>query len=175
MAAATIAYAVGMKPEDIWHGLKQCQSSWGRNQFIKAKNNIDILFDGYNANPDSMSALVENVSELRIDHRKVGVFGQMREMGSQSVQLHEELGQLVGSKNFDHVFFIGENFKDFEVGLQKSGYKNYTVESDLNGSMKEYFLNCIKPNDFIFIKGSRGIKTERFVTLCEPLNWTEKY
>lgn len=175
MAAATIAYAVGMKPEDIWHSLKQCKSSWGRNQFIKTKNNIDILFDGYNANPNSMTALIENVSELKIENRKIGVFGQMREMGSQAVQLHEELGQLAGSKKFDHVFFIGENYKDFENGLKKSNFKKYTVDADLTGSIKEYFLNYINPNDFIFVKGSRGIKTERFVSLCEPLNWSEKY
>lgn len=175
MAAATLAYAVGMPPEKIWHALVKCHSSWGRNQFIKGKNQIDILFDGYNANPDSMNALIKNVSTLEVQGRKIAVIGQMREMGSKAQELHEELGQLVGSQKFDKVFFIGENFKDFETGLKKAKFDNYIVDVDLTPSVKEVFLNYVKPQDFVFIKGSRGIKTERFVDLCEPLNWNSKY
>ena len=174
MAAATISYAVGMPPEKIWLSLNKCQSSWGRNQFIKGKNHIDILFDGYNANPDSMNALIKNVSGLKCEGRKIAVLGQMREMGLKSPELHEELGFLVGSQKLDKVFFIGENFSDFEAGLKRSKFNNYFVDTDLTSSMKELFLNEIKPHDFIFIKGSRGIKTERFVELCEPLNWNKK-
>jgi UDP-N-acetylmuramoyl-tripeptide--D-alanyl-D-alanine ligase len=175
MAAATLAYAVGMPPEKIWHSLAKCHSSWGRNQFIKGKNQVDILFDGYNANPDSMNALIQNISTLEIEGRKIAVIGQMKEMGAKSPELHEELGFLVGSQKVDKVFFIGENLKDFEAGLKKARYENYIIDIDLTPSVKEAFLNYIKPHDFIFIKGSRGIKTERFVDLCEPLNWNSKY
>ena len=175
MAAATLAYAVGMPPEKIWHALAKCHSSWGSHQFIKGKNQIDILFDGYNANPDSMKALIKNVSTLDISGRKVAVIGQMREMGTKAEELHEELGFLVGSQKFDKVFFIGESFKDFEKGLKKAQYENYIGDIDLTPSIKEVFLNYVKPKDFVFIKGSRGIKTERFVDLCEPLNWNSLY
>jgi UDP-N-acetylmuramoyl-tripeptide--D-alanyl-D-alanine ligase len=175
MAAATLAYAAGMPPEKIWYALAKCHSTWGRNQFIKGKNQVDILFDGYNANPDSMNALIKNVHTLEVEGRKVAVIGQMREMGSQAQELHEELGFLVVSQKFDKVFFIGENFKDFEAGLKKSKFENYLADVDLTPSMKEVFLNYVKPQDFVFIKGSRGIKTERFVDLCEPLNWNSKY
>ena len=174
MAAATICYAVGMKPENIWHSLVHCKSAWGRNQFIKAKNNIDILFDGYNANPDSMQALVKNVSQLKVKNRKIGVFGQMRELGHHSPSLHQELGFSVGHEKFDFIFFIGEDFKNFELGLKKSQFTKYQLDSDLTTALQEYFLNFIQPEDFIFIKGSRGIETERFVKLCSPIDWTAK-
>ena len=175
MAAATLAYAVGMPPEKIWYSLGKCRSSWGRNQFIKGKNEVDILFDGYNANPDSMNALIKNISSLEIKGRTIAVIGQMREMGALAEVLHEELGYLVGTKKFDHVFFIGENYKNFETGLKKAKYENYQIDKDLTPSIKEMFLNYVKPQDFVFVKGSRGIKTERFVDLCEPVNWTSKY
>ncbi|MBC7752861.1 MAG: UDP-N-acetylmuramoyl-tripeptide--D-alanyl-D-alanine ligase [Moraxellaceae bacterium] len=175
MTAATLAYSVGMPPEKIWHSLRKCHSSWGRNQFIKGKNEVDILFDGYNANPDSMNALIKNVASLETKGRKIAVIGQMREMGVQAEILHEELGYQVGLQKFDHVFFIGENDKSFETGLKKAGFKNYQIDKDLTPSMKEVFLNYVKPHDFVLIKGSRGIKTERFVDLCNPLNWASKY
>ena len=174
MAAATLAYAVGMPPEKIWHSLGRCHSSWGRNQFIKTKNQVDILFDGYNANPDSMNALIKNVGTLEFQGRKIAVIGQMREMGSKAPELHQDLGAVIGLQKFDKVFFIGENFKDFETGLKKAHYESYMVDADLTPSLKENFLNYVKPQDFVIIKGSRGIKTERFVDLCEPLNWNSK-
>lgn len=175
MAAACLCYAVGMRPELIWGSLSLCQSSWGRNQFIKAKNKIDILFDGYNANPDSMKALIDNVQVLKTQGRKIAVIGQMRELGTQSAELHKDMGRYIGQQNFDYVFFIGENFKDFEAGLKEASYSHYQVDKDLSTATKEYFLNFIKPQDFLFIKGSRGIKTERFVELCEPLDWSAEY
>lgn len=174
MAAACLSYAAGMDPVMIWNSLKYCQSSWGRNQFIKCKN-VDVLFDGYNANPDSMKALIENVGTLKIEGRKVAVIGQMKELGDHAAQLHKELGVLVGSQNFDKVFFIGENFKDFEEGLKSVDYKKYFVDKDLTSTLEKDFTTYIKPKDFIVVKGSRGIKTERFVDLCEPQKWESTY
>ncbi len=175
MAAACLSYAAGMPPEDIWHSLPFCKSSWGRNQFIQSDRKVDILFDGYNANPDSMKALIENIKTLSVQGRKIAALGQMRELGAQSAALHKELGELVGQQKFDFVFFIGENFKDFEAGLKAAGFKNYNLDADLTEAMEKSFFKLIKPKDFIFVKGSRGIRTERFVELCEPLNWSTKY
>lgn len=175
MAAATLCYAAGMEPQMIWDSLKLCQSSWGRNQFIKAKDDIDILFDGYNANPDSMKVLLENVKTLKTKGRKIIALGQMRELGEQSAKLHKELGLLVAQQNYDQVFFMGENFKDFEEGLKEANYKNYRVDADFTDKMESSFKNFVKPNDFVIIKGSRGIATERFVDLCSPKDWKNKY
>jgi UDP-N-acetylmuramoyl-tripeptide--D-alanyl-D-alanine ligase len=175
MAAATLAYAAGMKPEAIWHAMHLCQSTWGRNQFIQTAVGIDILFDGYNANLDSMKALIKNVSELPLKQRKIGIFGQMKELGALSSELHFQLGQLVAQEKFDGVFFVGENAADFEKGLLSADCKKYFVDTELSSKLKSQFLDFIKPQDFIFIKGSRGAKTERFVELCQPVNWSAKY
>lgn len=175
MAASCLAYAAGMRPESIWHSLKHCHSTWGRNQFIQTERKVDLLFDGYNANLDSMKALIKNVVDLKLDQRKIAVLGQMKELGKLSASIHAELGELVGQQDFDFVFFVGENEKDFETGLIKAGYKKYSVASELTTELKTQFIEYLQPQDFVFIKGSRGAKTERFVELCQPLNWTAKY
>ena len=54
-----------------------------------------------------MKALLENVQKISSQGQKIGVFGQMLEMGSLSANLHEELGLLVGKTGFNHVFFYG--------------------------------------------------------------------
>ncbi|MCX7977902.1 MAG: UDP-N-acetylmuramoyl-tripeptide--D-alanyl-D-alanine ligase, partial [Bdellovibrionaceae bacterium] len=64
MAAAACGAAVGMDPQHIWQGLTRCKTSWGRNQILNLKSGALALFDAYNANPDSMQALMQNIHLL---------------------------------------------------------------------------------------------------------------
>lgn len=174
MAAANLAYAVGMPAEKIWKALPACKSTWGRNQFVESALGVQILFDGYNANPDSMKALLENIPLLKTQGQKIGVFGQMKELGTQAPEMHRDLAIAASMSGYDFIYFVGENFQDFEAGLKHTDFKHYNVAADLTESMGQHFVNHIKSGDLITVKGSRGAKTERFVELCEPINWAKK-
>ena len=174
LAAANLAYAAGMPAEKIWQALPACKSTWGRNQFVDTAIGVQILFDGYNANPDSMKALLENIPLLKTEGKKIGVFGQMKELGAVAPEMHRELAIAASMSDYDFIYFIGENYKDFEAGLNHTDYKHYRVDADLTESMGQHFLTQITKGDLITVKGSRGAKTERFVELCEPLNWEKK-
>jgi UDP-N-acetylmuramoyl-tripeptide--D-alanyl-D-alanine ligase len=175
MAAATLAHACKMPPEKIWAALKACKTAWGRNQFIETTSQAEILFDGYNASPDSMRALLENVPLLSNSGKKIGVFGQMKEQGSASQQVHTEIGELVGKSGLAQIYFIGEDHASFKIGLEKSGYKGeQLIAPDFNEEMGRRLENSISAGDVILIKGSRGAKTERFIPYCKPLNWVAK-
>ena len=175
MAASTIAYLCKVPLEKIWKGLENCKTSWGRNQFIESKTGAEILFDGYNANPDSMSALLENIPLIKVAGKKIGVFGQMKELGSESAAAHQKLGKMAGETGFHEIYFIGEDYKHFSAGLAQTRhdgptYIAYEYTSDLGAKLHK----AIGPGDIVVIKGSRGAKTEQFVEAIEPLNWTKK-
>lgn len=175
MAAAALALAAGLSPEEIWKGLPQCKTNWGRNQLVHLKSGAQMIFDAYNANPDSMKALIDNMKLLTVPGRKVGVFGQMRELGSASASLHEELGQWVGQAGFDKVYFIGDDHEAFAVGLAKAGYKNPSlIEKDFKEASGQDLARYLKDGDIAVVKASRGTKLERFVFPCEPLDFAEK-
>lgn len=174
LAAANLAFAVGMPAEKIWQALPACKSTWGRNQFVESAIGVKILFDGYNANPDSMKALLENMLLLKTEGQKIGVFGQMKELGAEAPEMHRELAIAASMSGYDFIYFIGENFQDFEAGLKHTDFKNYKVDADLTESMGQHFVTHIRSGDLITIKGSRGAKTERFVELCDPINWEKK-
>lgn len=174
MAAGCLAYAAGMKPENIWKALPLCKSAWGRNEFIETKTGVDVLFDGYNANPDSMKALLQNIQELSVQSKKIAVFGQMKELGQHAHDEHIALAEAAAEINFDFIYFVGENHKDFEQGLINKKYKKYLCENDLSATMSKHFKAQIQSGDLVVIKGSRGAHTERFVELCEPINWKNK-
>jgi UDP-N-acetylmuramoyl-tripeptide--D-alanyl-D-alanine ligase len=106
MAAAAGALACGVPPEKVWEGLSECHTVWGRNQLLQTQEQVSILFDAYNANPESMLALFDNISHLNLPARRIGVLGQMLEMGAASKALHEKLGEQAAQAGFDEVFFL---------------------------------------------------------------------
>lgn len=175
MAAASVGLAVGMSPQQVWAGLPACKTNWGRNQLVHLKSGAQMIFDAYNANPDSMKALIENMKLLTVSGRKVGVFGQMRELGPASANLHEELGSWVGNAGFDKVYFIGDDAEAFAKGLNSTGYKNLAlIERDFKDSSGQDLAEFLKSGDIAVVKASRGTKLERFVFPCEPLDFAEK-
>lgn len=171
MAASTIAYACGMSPEQIWKALPMCKASWGRNQFIRTKNNVEILFDGYNANPDSMRALLDNIPLLKCSGKKIGVFGQMKELGEQSVTAHIEIAEIAGVSDFAQIYFIGEDYAAFQQGIIQSGFKGDTfIQFAFSDELGKKLGQSSRAGDIVVIKGSRGAETERFISYCEPLS-----
>ncbi len=178
MFAACSALAVGLSPEEIWKALPQCKTIWGRNQKLHHSTGAEILFDGYNANPDSQKALIENLKLLHLDRPLIGVFGEMRELGSHSEKLHEELGGLVATAPFTQVYFVGNFGNNFKTGYLKQKTKlglpdsTTTLNEDSNSlqifpNIDSNLINLIENSltlkPIITIKGSRGVKLERIL------------
>ncbi len=174
MAAACLAYASGMKPEQIWAALPLCKSTWGRNEFIKTKEDVEIIFDGYNANVDSMKVLFSNVQALQVSGVKIAALGQMKEQGAAAPELHREVAATAAKSGFEFIYFYGENFKDFEAGLKSAGYSNYIVEPEFTEKIKSHLKSTVTKGDLLAIKGSRGAATENYIKLFSAIDWKPK-
>ena len=171
-AAATLALAVGVAPDKIWQGLTRCRGAWGRMQFVKSQKKFSILFDGYNANPESMKALLHSIQALGVQGKRFAVLAEMKELGPQAAAEHESLGRLVGGMGFEGVWFYGPSCADFERGMRSVRISKTTMFSDsYKESLASQFASVINPGDLVVVKGSRGMKTEKFVEVCEPLQF----
>lgn len=171
MAAASMALVMKMKPEYIWANLSRCRAEWGRNQIVELDNGIQILFDAYNANPDSMSALIKSVFEIQVAEGgcKVAVLGEMLELGEQTEKYHKELGELVGETDIDMIWFMGPSYKAFQIGVQNSGkQKDLIVSENFDPKIADKLLSLISPRDIVVLKGSRGMRLERVVQAWSP-------
>ena len=174
-AAATLALAAGMEPQEIWPVLDKCRTNWGRNQLLQLKSGAQMIFDGYNANPDSMKALIENVKNVQIKGRKIGVFGQMLELGDFSAGFHQEVAEVIGQADFDSIYFIGADAEAFRRGLGNvSNNSKQTIWSDFRPEMADELAHEAKRSDLVVVKGSRGMKLERFVVPCQPEGFSLK-
>lgn len=174
MAAACIGLSVGLTSEQVIRALPQCKTTWGRNQKLILKSGADLLFDAYNANPDSMKALLKNL-EMMPGSSVVGVFGQMRELGATSAAAHFEIGQYVGRQNMKAVFFIGEDYESFVAGVKASDVhkQNVFAQKKWDASLQVHLENLVQKQDLVVMKASRGTKLEQFLTpeMIDPREW----
>lgn len=172
MATSAIGIASGLSPEEIWTGLPFCRSNWGRNQLVKTKSGALVLFDAYNANPESMAAMVKNLFEIYTGGRKVVVVGEMLELGDNADKLHSELGEMIGQTDVDIIWFIGPHKTSFEVGLKKSGFgKTYFLTESYELPLAQKIASMLNQKDIAVIKGSRGVRLEQVLKAWEPLDF----
>ena len=185
MAASCLALAAGLSPQEIWAALPLCRSAWGRNQWVQLKSGARALFDGYNANPESMTAALENARLLKgsFKGRKIAVLGEMRELGEHAAALHEEIGVLTAQAGFDEAIFIGPSHEFFARGLRTDAeaaggggelLRSLRTSASFDEALAKDLASRLKPSDFVLIKGSRGMSLENFLKALDPLDFSAK-
>ncbi len=171
MAAASLALAMNMASERVWAALPKCQGQWGRNQLLKLENGTRILFDAYNANPDSTAVLIKNMFELNLekDGKKIAILGEMLELGDGAEKFHHEIGEMLGNTDVGMVWFMGPSRAAFEAGLKKNGWnKKFYSSAIFDEKIAAEIQGVLRPRDLVFMKGSRGMKLEQVVKKWVP-------
>lgn len=152
-AAITIGKHFGVSNEQIKFGLENYIPNNNRSQLLE-KNSNKIILDAYNANPSSMNAALTNFFQLE-EKNKVAILGDMFELGNESSEEHQKLIEFCFHHEEITFHFIGKDF--FNHKNSNSNMKFYeTFES-----FKEQLSESKVENNFILIKGSRGMSLER--------------
>jgi UDP-N-acetylmuramoyl-tripeptide--D-alanyl-D-alanine ligase len=177
MLAAAFALACGMNAKEIWNALPKCRSGWGRNQWVNLKSGGRVLFDAYNANPESMRAALRNFASLTRANggKKIAVLAEMREMGDAAPEVHRELGEMAANSDFDEVYFYGPSHAEFTAGMKEKGFSKKSAISDTyEHLLASYGQPVISPSDIVLMKGSRGMQLERLLQEWQPLDFKQK-
>ncbi len=133
-----------------------------RMQVQKTLNNITILNDSYNANPESMSAAIRTLEQIKINEKKIAIIGEMRELGNYSIQAHEEIGKLISETRIDDVVVIGKGAKPIYTELlNQENWVGKVCFFENIESFQVEMQNIIVSNSYILIKASRSIGLER--------------
>ncbi|MDZ4678025.1 MAG: UDP-N-acetylmuramoyl-tripeptide--D-alanyl-D-alanine ligase [Oligoflexia bacterium] len=176
MAASCVALACGVEAPLIWKGLALCKSGWGRGQLVDLENGAQVLFDAYNANPDSCMTAIDNFSKLAARGRKYIVFGDMLELGDLSKKMHQEVGEALATVQPEGILLIGEHAHDVEFGLRAKGFsKNIVISKSYEEKLARSFGTVLQTGDIVLIKGSRGMKLERVLESWRPINFLDKH
>lgn len=125
-----------------------------RSQIIKKANN-QLILDAYNANPTSMKVALENMSLVSAKSKTV-ILGDMFELGKTSLAEHQQIADLASSYGFENIFLVGENFAN--TTTEQHQFSNFEA-------LKTHLENHPLENQYILIKGSRGMALERCLNL----------
>ena len=106
-AAAAAAYSLGVSIDQIKEGLESFTPVAHRSAVNTFKNHVTIVDDSYNANPDSMRAAIDMLVTMP-GRTKVFVMGDMKELGSESLSYHEEIGLFAKEKGIDLFVAYGD-------------------------------------------------------------------
>jgi len=154
LAAVTVGRYFEIDEIEIKNALEDYVPSNNRSQLKKTEKNI-LFLDAYNANPTSMKLAIENFAGMS-QKNKVVILGDMLELGSDTHKEHLDLLQVIQDHNLQNVFLVGDIFT--EVNSNKR-FKTFRSTSDLITELEKAELL----NQYILIKGSRGIRLEQVI------------
>lgn len=127
----------------------------GRMTVFKGIKNTVLIDSSYNnATLAPILDLLDFVFEIGKQRRRVGIIGDMRELGTMSKALHEEVARKI-LKTLDIAILVGPlTQKYIEPILKKNKFDSYSF---LHFSQsKDKILEVIKPKDIILVKGSQN-------------------
>lgn len=124
-----------------------------------------VIFDSsYNSSLEAAIGAIQVIKKTAGENRKVGILGDMRELGTLSQIQHELLAKEI-IRNLDYAVLIGSQMKEFAAPvLEKSNFEFKVYDSFKDA--KEFIPDLVRRNDFILVKGSQnGLFLERAVEL----------
>ncbi len=156
LAAYAIARRLSMPEEKIISGIRTFKNIDGRFNIIKT-DNITIINDCYNANPESVKASLEVMGTLQ--GRRVAILADMGELGDNSSKMHTETGAFAAQR-VDVLICIGKQSKFIIDGAQKSNSSIICYHFDTNSQAIEKLKGILEKDDTVLVKGSHAMKLE---------------
>lgn len=155
--SAAIAIGIYFKVPDnlIKEAIEAFTPENNRSQII-TRNSNKIILDAYNANPTSMKAALDNLSQLK-DSKKIAILGDMFELGESAKKEHQTIAEYALSLNIDGVYLVGSNFYNSQIDSKQITY--FKSFEDL----EKVFNSSLVEDSTILIKGSRGMALERLL------------
>jgi len=166
-AASALAYSLGFKLEEIKKGIEMFSGVKMRFEVKKCGEAI-FLNDVYNANPSSMQESLNELIRLLTNggisrHRRaIAVLGDMLELGDFGIYAHKELGRMMSNLPIDVFIGVGD-LMSFAVSEFSGKGIHVNTSDDAGCELKK----IIGDKDIVLIKGSRGMKMERVLSVME--------
>ena len=175
MIASYVALQEGVSEEQIRQAFQNLELTRNRTEWKKAANGADILSDVYNANPTAMKLILETFSAIPANEggKKIAVLADMKELGDQSIQLHNQMILSLSPDVLDTVIFYGEDIAElaqlasqmFPIGHVY--YFKKTADEDQFEDLVKQVKESLGAHDQILLKGSNSMNLAKLVESLE--------
>lgn len=163
-AAAVVAICVslGLDFEKVCDAVSSAkpQTKW-RMEVSELANGVTLVNDAYNANPESMRAGLKALKAMAGDRRTWAVLGEMRELGENAPEAHDEIGRLCVRLDVNRLIAVGKGAKLIQMGASLEGsWGNESLYVDTIDEAVEILKNELQSGDIVYLKASRAIGLE---------------
>ena len=167
LMACAIGEKFGMTGEEMKKGVEAFVPTKMRMNVIR-QGDVTILDDAYNANPQSMRAALEVLSQTDATFR-VAVLGDMFELGELGPELHRGMGECAAALgNIDALLAVGELAWNIYDAAHQAGMEGAIYAKD-RAAAKPLLANFIRPGAVILVKASRGMAFEELTRELQRL------
>jgi UDP-N-acetylmuramoyl-tripeptide--D-alanyl-D-alanine ligase len=163
VAAAAVGHHFGIPLSDIKRGIESCSPVTKRMEVLR-RNNMVIINDCYNANPDSMRAALELLRDMKAPKgaSRVAILADMLELGAFETEEHRALGKEVVSYGADRLLAYGKASAELVAAARSAGLtkaEHFTDKEALLRAARETVAEpCV-----VLVKGSRSMAMEDVV------------
>lgn len=178
MCAAAVALAAGLPPDHLWSNLSLCHLPGGRNQWVDLSSGAKVLFDAYNASPESTIALMDHFLSQEVTGEKALILGDFMELGSYLPNFYQTLAQKLTEvqKALSFICFIGEQREMFKEALSRSGCQTELILSEnFDHQLAQKIMSMLNPSSVLAFKASRKVQLEKFLMYFEPINFKNPF
>ena len=161
LIAAAVGEHFGLTACEIEKGISRFVPTRMRMNLVQRGENITILDDTYNANPQSMRAAIRVLSDSHSSY-KAAVLGDMFELGPLAPALHAGVGDYLGKAGIDCLVAVGELARHIHDAAQAAGVPE-CYYCPTKAEARPVLDGVVRPHATILVKASRGMALEELV------------
>ncbi|GAA1321418.1 UDP-N-acetylmuramoyl-tripeptide--D-alanyl-D-alanine ligase [Leucobacter albus] len=159
LAAAAIGLTLGLSLDAVVDVLEAATlAAPGRMQVLGGRDGITIINDAYNASPDSMSAAIRTLAQIKKPAgRTVAVLGAMTELGSLTIEEHLRIGLQVVRLGIGQLVVVGRDARHLHISAINEG--SWDGESAFFETQDEafaYLTETLRADDTVLVKSSNS-------------------
>lgn len=163
LAAAAVATALKISPEQIANALQTAKPPPMRGEVLDFAGGFTVVDDSYNSNPRSLISMVRTVAEAGGKvKRRIVIAGEMLELGLEAAEMHRDAGREIAAAGIDVLWGVRGLAEEIVAGAREKGIKS----ARFFGSSDEAALAVCSEageGDLILVKGSRSVATDKIV------------
>lgn len=163
LAAAAVGLVLGLSWDSLIEGLRQ--GAQLRLLASPAVGGATVIDDSYNASPVSSIAALNLLAEL--EGRRIGVFGDMAELGPLEESGHRAVGTRAAGV-LDELFVVGPLARWIGEEALESGMRPEQVHfAQSKDEIVAQLKLILTPRDYVLVKGSRVAAMEDVVAALQ--------
>ena len=158
LASFAAIHAAKLHIEEFAAGLQDLVNPPQRLELKTWAKQSQVIDDTYNANPDSMRAAIDVLSQCK--GRKIAILGDMAELGRYRKKLHIDLGDYAKIHGVDILLGYGDLMRHTAFAFGKNGF---FFKSKIE--LIDFLKNNLAGKENILLKGSRSMRMEEILDL----------